>query len=398
MKRHLLLTVLAAVLAVAGVSAENRVVAENDTQPCDYLEIDITQGTAVQGNPTCAGGKISFSSAGSDIWGYDVSSVDASVYKYLVIVPKKAFTEFDGAPQFIYGLTDGTDINDMSDWGFAYGFYQQRRATVLNLTDKKVYEDNNEQIVIKDFSEKDINLQSLKRFYVKSDGVGDYEFSAIYFTNEKPIYDNRFNFVFADYLREATSKGTFGTICLPYAAAICGADAYEVAGVDNAQNPSKLYMKETVGVLKAGVPYVYVTNNDKKSDFNEGNVTFHKAGANTVAAPINNALCGSFNIEKTIVPEGSYILKANGHWGKGTGNTVGQYKAYLTLTDAMEIPNEEASAAKYIAMDIAGGTTAISEVKGGESADGAIYSLSGVRVDRPQKGLYIKNGKKIMVK
>lgn len=33
-------------------------------------------------------------------------------------------------------------------------------------------------------------------------------------------------------------------------------------------------------------------------------------------------------------------------------------------------------------------------VKGGD----AIYNLNGVRVDRPAKGIYIKNGKKVMMK
>ena len=30
--------------------------------------------------------------------------------------------------------------------------------------------------------------------------------------------------------------------------------------------------------------------------------------------------------------------------------------------------------------------------------DGHIYTLQGVRVDNPQKGIYIRNGKKIIIK
>lgn len=50
--------------------------------------------------------------------------------------------------------------------------------------------------------------------------------------------------------------------------------------------------------------------------------------------------------------------------------------------------------------DAAGGTTAIDAVKSAESAvtDGAYYNLAGQRVTNPTKGLYIVNGRKVVVK
>ena len=41
--------------------------------------------------------------------------------------------------------------------------------------------------------------------------------------------------------------------------------------------------------------------------------------------------------------------------------------------------------------------TAISEVKA-QMNTGAIYNLQGVRVEKAQKGIYIMNGKKVIVK
>ena len=47
----------------------------------------------------------------------------------------------------------------------------------------------------------------------------------------------------------------------------------------------------------------------------------------------------------------------------------------------------------------AGITTAISEVAYGEqTAPEAVYNLSGVRVQKAQKGLYIVNGRKVVIK
>lgn len=45
-----------------------------------------------------------------------------------------------------------------------------------------------------------------------------------------------------------------------------------------------------------------------------------------------------------------------------------------------------------------GSTTGISNVKANSLQDGATYTLQGVRVSNPQKGIYIQNGKKVVIK
>lgn len=64
-------------------------------------------------------------------------------------------------------------------------------------------------------------------------------------------------------------------------------------------------------------------------------------------------------------------------------------KAYL------EIPAGTAAAAKFFGLD--GEATGINSVKTAK-ADGAYYTLEGVKTTKPVKGLYIHNGKKIVVK
>ena len=62
-------------------------------------------------------------------------------------------------------------------------------------------------------------------------------------------------------------------------------------------------------------------------------------------------------------------------------------KAYLEVT--------KSEAAKFFGLD--GEATGINSVKTAK-ADGAYYTLEGVKTTKPVKGLYIHNGKKIIVK
>ena len=51
-----------------------------------------------------------------------------------------------------------------------------------------------------------------------------------------------------------------------------------------------------------------------------------------------------------------------------------------------------------VTLSLTSGATAVSKVTGAASADdGACYSLNGQRVENPTKGLYIKNGKKVIL-
>ncbi|MBP3511490.1 MAG: hypothetical protein J6K19_05570 [Prevotella sp.] len=75
---------------------------------------------------------------------------------------------------------------------------------------------------------------------------------------------------------------------------------------------------------------------------------------------------------------------------KAAGKSVAAGKAYL------QVPTTAANA-KSLKI-VFGDTTGISEINNTAKADGAYYSISGVRVANPTKGLYIQNGKKVIVK
>ena len=79
------------------------------------------------------------------------------------------------------------------------------------------------------------------------------------------------------------------------------------------------------------------------------------------------------------------FFKVNGT----SGNTVKANKAYL------QIPTASATRDYYWFNDFA---TAIDAVKQDQKMDGAVYNLAGQRVAQPGKGLYIVNGKKVIIK
>ena len=75
------------------------------------------------------------------------------------------------------------------------------------------------------------------------------------------------------------------------------------------------------------------------------------------------------------------------------GQTVAADKAYLHIATSLA---PEAAASRLVFV-FDGETTAISTVKQA-AGEGAVYNLSGQRVGQPTKGLYIVNGKKVVIK
>ena len=50
-----------------------------------------------------------------------------------------------------------------------------------------------------------------------------------------------------------------------------------------------------------------------------------------------------------------------------------------------------------VKLSLSSGTTAVKSVNGNRLEEGVYYSLNGVRVSNPSKGIYIKNGKKVIL-
>lgn len=405
-RKSLLLTVMAALLTIGSLTANAQ---------SDYQEIDVTSGKAMSGygTPTFSNGStITFTDGGR--WFYDLRSIECSTYKYLVIVPRKpryseiktneVVTLQKSLPMH-YGLMDKSN-HDLNYWGYAD--YNTNREFVYNLKANCVYDyydvsssaDMNarDRSLAASDTKTTMDIDNLTYLYLLADGnTGTFDISSIFLTNAQPAYDNRYNFVNADYKRDITENDKYGTICLPYVASICGADAYKVVGVDSKTNPTKLYIKEVVGLLEKGTPYIFKTNTQKYADNNGGYVTFLRASkvANDLTDPVTTAtgLVGSFTDSKD-VPDDCYIL-TNNTWAKGTKNVIDANRAYLDVSKL----NEVEGAASYTAVDLTGGVvTGINAVKSDKTDSKTVYNLNGMSVSNPTKGLYIENGKKVIIK
>ena len=87
-----------------------------------------------------------------------------------------------------------------------------------------------------------------------------------------------------------------------------------------------------------------------------------------------------------------YILFSDGLFYQIGSGAVPVGKAYLHCTS-----DPTTASAPYLSIDF-GGTTGINAVKDSEKVNGEYYNLAGQRVAQPTKGLYIVNGKKVIIK
>ena len=102
-----------------------------------------------------------------------------------------------------------------------------------------------------------------------------------------------------------------------------------------------------------------------------------------------NKMAGSATATTAIAANGGYILK-DGVFQPAKKGTLAAGKAYLNIAVS--------AGASALNLDF-GGTTGINEVRGQmEEVRGEYYNLAGQRVANPTKGLYIVNGKKVIIK
>ncbi len=180
---------------------------------------------------------------------------------------------------------------------------------------------------------------------------------------------------------EKTVSGA-ATMVLPFSATIPeGATAYNLTEVSGSDITA-----ENVTSITADAPVLL-----------NGTGTFTFTGSDAAVAatgsePVSNGLLRGV-YATGYVPADSYVLQ-NGTDGLGfykvaTVETisVNPFRAYLTTP----------SGARALRIIYSQDATGISNLQTA-GADDAVYSLSGVRVAQPTKGIFVKNGKKVVVK
>lgn len=181
----------------------------------------------------------------------------------------------------------------------------------------------------------------------------------------------------------ANNKSTYVTTTALDFSAVSGLKAYVATAAAN----GSVTLAE-VGAVPANTPLMLIGTAGTEytvpvaASASEPAVNMFRAGDGTT----------TFNAESTTSYD--YILFTDGKFYRiETGTAVPVGKAYLHCTS-----DPTTAGAPSLSIDF-GGTTGIDSVKASESkANGEYYNLNGQRVAQPTKGLYIVNGRKVVIK
>lgn len=198
------------------------------------------------------------------------------------------------------------------------------------------------------------------------------------FTFEEVTYPNTINFNDAQNINGVSHIATFSA---PFATIIpAGVKAYYVSA------------KGTEATMTAIDAQAIPANQGVILTSETGDaVTMVPAAGETAAAITGNQLGHSAGAAKTLTAGEGYIL------GNGTEGTAFYpcQAGSLPINKAYLLGNGESSA---IVMNFGNAVTGINTIAAPASAKASIFDLSGRRVVKATKGLYIQNGKKVIVK
>lgn len=189
----------------------------------------------------------------------------------------------------------------------------------------------------------------------------------------------------AKYTMTAIAGGKFGTLVLPFAATLPpGGKAYsldaDINVIDGNVRGSELTS------LQANTPALVTA----AGDYTGANVDIAVSSASTQYT--NGNLTGVY--QSTQAPVGSYVLQKH-------GETVAFYlvgDVQPTIKPFRAFIPAQSSNVKAISVIFDGEATAIDGINAENAENSEIYDLCGRKVTKAQKGVYIVNGKKMIIK
>ena len=177
-----------------------------------------------------------------------------------------------------------------------------------------------------------------------------------------------------------------------------------------------LCFEEATDKIEANVPYLIKPGNTESdyefdgstisySEISESTTEFSALGANTSYNQYDSEFVGTYCNKP--IPVYAYYLKSDKFYYMPSENTKKGWKAYggVVMINASTVEGGSVAArpsANYFEINIDDMPTGIdaptSVAIGTQSLDGPIYTLSGQQVKNPGKGIYIRNGKKYLIK
>ncbi|MBR6141144.1 MAG: exo-alpha-sialidase [Bacteroidaceae bacterium] len=195
-----------------------------------------------------------------------------------------------------------------------------------------------------------------------------------------------------DYTR-AVTPGRWGTVCVPGAVAaanISGAEIYRIAGKTvNAEDKPTSLKVEQVEDMEAGKPYLFLPSESQLSLTYYGSTIVNTPGS-------ENGLIGSFT--GMDVAPGYYLLSNNKIVLCGANCDIAANRAYIDMDAVPLYTGETGVKSLDVYCDDPDGISLVPDTT--PEGDGRIYDLSGRYIgnSRLPKGIYIVNGRKIVIK
>ena len=192
------------------------------------------------------------------------------------------------------------------------------------------------------------------------------------------------------------SAAGYATLYAPVALTLAdGVEAYYVS----AKSATSATMTQVTGVIPANTAVVlkaakgtYNLAVASEADAISGNLLTGTLGSEFVAAD-------AYVLSKQEEGVGFYKAKLNISTNTENDGAEGEeddtYEAFLNNGFKAYLPASSVSGARFISFDF-GTETAIENIEGAEVENAVVYDLSGRRVQKAQKGLYIVNGKKVV--
>ena len=182
------------------------------------------------------------------------------------------------------------------------------------------------------------------------------------------------------------------TICLPFAIDNTAGTLGTFYTLDDTQTSGSTVAFKTVTITEANKPYLFVPSATGTLTL-AASTAFSAAGAgSTTVGDFSLVGVQSATSINSDADNSIYAFKTDGSLIKITSaTTLKGMRAYLKAT------GESKSRLLRISLD-GDESTAISVVNSEVSKENVYYNLQGIRVSQPQKGLYIVNGKKVLVK
>lgn len=210
-------------------------------------------------------------------------------------------------------------------------------------------------------------------------------------------------------VKRTIKANEWSTICLPFAMdatqmkAAFGADVQLKNFIsweseeDDGGNIVKITANfEDATAVEANHPYVIKVSSDI-TEFNVDGVDIDPEAEPSVEVGKKKAEKGFFTgtyVANTTVPADNVFLADNMFWYSTGATKIKAFRGYFEFYDVLD----DKTATSRIVMNFDGEATGINSVLRDALNDGKVYDLNGRQVEKPGKGVFIVNGKKVVIK